>query len=435
MSNSHTPAKITLLAYNVGFGDCLLLRFHYHDGPRHVLIDFGTTSKPARAGKNYMTKIAESVREECGGKLDALVATHRHADHISGFSVEDGPGEIIAACHPGLVVRPWTEDPDAASDATGPTAAFLGAATGLRDEALMRGRQFVGRLNDAGRFSAAIAAAARAGRPARTGLRAELAFLAAVNSLPNQSAVDNLNQMAQAADNPPRYVYYGADSGLEQVLPGVKIRVLGPPTVDQTPSIRRPAEEDHEFWLLARLAEEYFSATAGAEAAPAGMADRLPPYARWLKRRLESLHLRELLEIVRQLDDVLNNTSVILLFEVGPAKLLFSGDAQIENWRYALEQPGVLDTLRDVALYKVGHHGSRNATPKTLWNVFARKAESGDDRLITVLSTKHGKHGEENEGTEVPRQTLVEALERYSRCYSTERLKLQQLYEKIEIGL
>jgi hypothetical protein len=33
----------------------------------------------------------------------------------------------------------------------------------------------------------------------------------------------------------------------------------------------------------------------------------------------------------------MNNTSVILFFEVGSKKLLFPGDAQIENWSYALE--------------------------------------------------------------------------------------------------
>ena len=43
-----------------------------------------------------------------------------------------------------------------------------------------------------------------------------------------------------------------------------------------------------------------------------------------------------MLGIVRTLDQAMNNTSVILLFEVGNKKLLFPGDAQIENWSYAL---------------------------------------------------------------------------------------------------
>ena len=40
---------------------------------------------------------------------------------------------------------------------------------------------------------------------------------------------------------------------------------------------------------------------------------------------------------MRTLDDQMNNTSLILLFEVFGKKLLFPGDAQIENWSYALQ--------------------------------------------------------------------------------------------------
>ena len=38
------PVSATLFAYQVGFGDCFLLRFTYADDTRrHILIDFGTT--------------------------------------------------------------------------------------------------------------------------------------------------------------------------------------------------------------------------------------------------------------------------------------------------------------------------------------------------------------------------------------------------------
>ena len=58
---------------------------------------------------------------------------------------------------------------------------------------------------------------------------------------------------------------------------------------------------------------------------------------RWFTKRLNTIRGDELLEIVRALDQAMNNTSLILLFEVGAKKLLFSGDAQIENWLYALK--------------------------------------------------------------------------------------------------
>jgi hypothetical protein len=76
-----------------------------------------------------------------------------------------------------------------------------------------------------------------------------------------------------------------------------------------------------------------------------------------------------------------------------------------------------------VNLYKVGHHGSLNATPKTLWKLFDHKGEKGaKDRLETLCSTKSGKHGSFRSGTEVPRALLVEQLEAESDFSSTERL-------------
>jgi len=46
----------------------------------------------------------------------------------------------------------------------------------------------------------------------------------------------------------------------------------------------------------------------------------------------------QLLEIVRVLDDQMNNTSLILLMEVGGLSMLFPGDAQIENWQFTLDK-------------------------------------------------------------------------------------------------
>jgi hypothetical protein len=416
------PTKVTLLAYHVGFGDCFLVRFHYPDRCRHVLIDFGTTSRPAKAPENQMERIANSICQECEGKLDALVATHRHSDHISGFATDDGPGSIIAACKPDLVVQSWTEDPNAAPKATGPTAAFLGGMPGLGGKELQSGRGFVGRLDDACRFAEDVRNQAREEQH-RGSLRSqnELMFLGEVG-LKNASAVQNLVKMGSNRPYAPRYVYCGADSGFDDsLLPGVKVSVLGPPTLDQSQTIRSQADENpDEFWMLAQAAPD--ARVAAETGGPFGAAAQVPAYARWLKEGLDSLGARELVAFVRQLDGVLNNTSVILLFEVGPVKLLFPGDAQIENWSYALQQPGVKEVLEDVSLYKVGHHGSRNATPKTLWQGFKRRSplEGDPNRLMTVLSTKGGKHGSPADNTEVPRVPLVTALKAESRLVSTE---------------
>ena len=92
------PKRFTLRAYRVGFGDCFLLTFHYDAEDRHVLIDFGSMALPKGVKSGYMTRVAEQIKKDCDGKLTVLAASHRHWDHIAGFSPDDdgkGPGDVI----------------------------------------------------------------------------------------------------------------------------------------------------------------------------------------------------------------------------------------------------------------------------------------------------------------------------------------------------
>jgi glyoxylase-like metal-dependent hydrolase (beta-lactamase superfamily II) len=88
------PSKVVLRSYQVGFGDCFLLSLVYGDGDnRHVLIDFGTTELPkGLKPSEHMPKVAKQIEQDCGGALTAVVATHRHADHISGFGTDGKTG-------------------------------------------------------------------------------------------------------------------------------------------------------------------------------------------------------------------------------------------------------------------------------------------------------------------------------------------------------
>jgi hypothetical protein len=77
-----------------------------------------------------------------------------------------------------------------------------------------------------------------------------------------------------------------------------------------------------------------------------------------------------------QLDSHSNNTSLALAFELSPSGrvLLFPGDAQVGNWMSwfgrewrvkdgsATRKLTAEDLLARTVLYKVGHHGSHNAT-------------------------------------------------------------------------
>lgn len=421
----NAPTQVTVRTYDVGFGDCLLLTFHYAARDRHLLIDFGTMRLPEgkTVASGYIDRIAQQIKSDCGGKLDLVVATHRHQDHISGFSRKNGrgPGEVIRNLKPSLVIQPWTEDPRAAADATSPALRTLHLRT-LTGMQAMAGHAVQMARNLGGPLA-----------PAR-----ERIMAIGMDNIKNEDAVRNLQTMA-----PNRYVHYGMPLDLSAILPGVKTTVLGPPTVAQTQSILRQRQEDpDEFWHLNAAFWLRQLRTAGRHGLkakplfPKKYQARLPWAARWFRTFAMRERAESLLSIVRTVDNAMNNTSVILLFEVNGKRLLFPGDAQFENWMYALGKAEVRKILKGVDLYKVGHHGSLNATPKTLWNGFAKKSRRMKaGRLLTFLSTLPGVHGAEENRTEVPRNTLVNALKKNSVLVSTAAYRPGELVRAVTIPL
>lgn len=425
VSRKNTPFSVTIRMYNVGFGDCFLLTFTYAKQERYVLIDYGSTAAPKNARAKYMVEIARDIEERCKGQLDILVETHRHRDHISGFTTEgEATGKIIASLQPHHIVQPWTEDPEAKPNAM--TATTLTQKDGRPNEKELTSH-FLGSLEDMHRVADHIDQITR-NKTLYAGSQTlnQLAFLGQ-NNLKNLSAVKNLINMGKKGQTH----YVNAGMTLNALLPGVKITVLGPPTLKQTETIRIQRSKDPDdfwqfrsFWASQRL-------TANAMARPGWRGPRQsvggrlntahPPNMRWFIEQSRKAYADQTLEIVRDLDSVMNNTSVILLFEIGNRKLLFPGDAQIENWAYALKNKKWCDLLKDVNLYKVGHHGSLNATPKSLWKLFRHKGgDDTHDRLGTMCSTKSGKHGSSKSATEVPRTVLVRELKTNSDFTCTE---------------
>jgi hypothetical protein len=427
------PTKIEVRSYQVGFGDCFLLSFIYTaSDKRHVLIDFGTTGLPkGKKPSTHMLKLARQIAVDCGGKLTAVVATHRHADHISGFGTDGKTGksgEVIRGLKPKLVVQPWTEDPRAAKNAKHATTDSLRSAKG-----------FVAGLAAMHAIADAVLTLTKH-PPAWMGvqLAKELRFLG-MDNIANRSAIENLIAMGKARGAKAAWVRHGSNSGLGRLLPGVKVHVLGPPSLEQSEKIRKQRSRDaDQFWhLLAGPPSLRARAPLAAGLRGGKRSKNTPPEARWFRDRLQRLRGVQVLEIVRSLDDQMNNTSVILLFEVGRKKLLFPGDAQIENWSYALEDaPDHKKThalLANVDFYKVGHHGSLNATPKKLlWEGFKKRGAS--KHLKTMLSTLPGKHGKVRNDTEVPRRPLLKALEAESDLSNTHDLKSGEISIKVDIA-
>jgi hypothetical protein len=403
---SASPSRIDFRAYNVGFGDCLLLSFTYAaaiDGrtERHVLIDFGS-NKAARGGPS-LRDVATMIEADTHGKLDVVVLTHRHRDHLSGFDPAIG-GTTIAGLKPDAVVRPWTETPDAA-----PAAGPGGGGQGLAGPPSARSanqQRLLDILDSGGRFARELTMVPFAGRLSVA--ESALSGMAAMQ-LGNDRAIAALNDLA--ASGQAHYLRFG-DPLVLDMLPGVSVSVLGPPDPDTWPAILKQAAQSTEYWLGAGSADP-----AALEAAASGKPIEIaggdagllaPGPGRWLIDRLDDHLVRSAERLVHQLDGVLNNTSLVLLVEAAGHRILLPGDAEIENWGYALTAaPGhqaIADSLRGVELWKVGHHGSRNATPKL--SLFPLLDHAPPAR-VAVMSTLVGFYDKTNP---VPSQALLDAL-------------------------
>jgi hypothetical protein len=179
---------------------------------------------------------------------------------------------------------------------------------------------------------------------------------------------------------------------------GVRAYVLGPPRDRKRIRQSDPSRRAPEVYSLAgdMGAERGFVAaverTAGDESDDAGRrpfdashalsdADAaklklfndhyLSERERW--RQIEHDWLGAAGRLALRLDSDTNNTSLVLAFELfdGGPVLLFPGDAQVGNWmswadlRWQGGETGEVtaaDLLTRTVLYKVGHHGSHNAT-------------------------------------------------------------------------
>lgn len=84
--------SVSVRMYAHGFGDCFLLTFLSKEQPIYrMLIDCGMlTGDPDR-----LRQVIDHIKTECGGKLNLVVQTHQHKDHISGFNLRDKSKKLL----------------------------------------------------------------------------------------------------------------------------------------------------------------------------------------------------------------------------------------------------------------------------------------------------------------------------------------------------
>ncbi|MGE0726247.1 MAG: hypothetical protein AB7O45_17875, partial [Alphaproteobacteria bacterium] len=106
MADGH---RVRVRMYRQGLGDCFLVTLPRDDKPPfRMLIDCGLFLG-SRNQDETMRKVVADVAADCGGKLDLLVATHEHWDHLSGFVQAQAE---FTAIEVGETWLGWTENRD-----------------------------------------------------------------------------------------------------------------------------------------------------------------------------------------------------------------------------------------------------------------------------------------------------------------------------------
>jgi beta-lactamase superfamily II metal-dependent hydrolase len=330
--------------HNVGFGDAFLLFIPTSKGEKTMLVDCGVHPSGVRnAMSKIVPEIINSVTKNGKARIDIVVATHRHADHISGFAVKKWQDVEV-----GEVWLPWTEE---------------------------RGNPAADKIRKAQHRLASALAAKFADDP-------RIGFLA-LNSLSNKDAEDMLLGGFQG-DPEVRYlpaVERSKRTFRTPLLPGVKVHALGPTHDAELIATLDPPKGKHFLRGTRAAADE----DEDDPATPADAEDELPPplfprfeltpaeYRRHHSKLAESLTdaaiLRERaatdwLGAAASLEDAINGTSLVLVLEIGNLCVLLAGDAEWGTWSEVLEDEQWRDLLARTSLYKVSHHGSFNGTPK-----------------------------------------------------------------------
>lgn len=380
-------ARASVRVYSQGLGDCILVRVKRKDEDDFkLLIDCGVVLGTEGAIQK-MTEVVENVVHDTDGKIDVLAITHEHWDHLSGINQAADSFKKLSV---GSVWVAWTEDPN--------------------DELATQLKKELGKAEEA--LAACASAFHAAGDGATVDMLSDIALApmgaAVAANTSTRAAFDKAKAMA--APQPPR-MWKPTDAPFEIPEANARVYVLGPPYDPKLIRKINPSTSNPETYGLAAdgcavlpfgviaalgLSADDDSLAPFHQRVTIPLSDRQDlssleeqdPKGRIRKffeeryygsddwRRIDGDWLGPAADLALALQSYTNNTSLVLALELGDIGkgdvLLFAADAQVGNWeswqdwQWPKDAPRVTgpDLLKRTVFYKVGHHGSHNATLK-----------------------------------------------------------------------
>jgi hypothetical protein len=364
--------RIKVRMYRQGLGDCFLLTIPRKNGkPFYAVIDCGVILGTKDAGA-IMNEVVEHIVTTTGGHVDLVAATHEHWDHISGFGQAKEIWTDKSRLTIGEVWLSWAEDKN---------NALAQKLRGERRALKMALSAAASRMHLAGDSTAA----------------ADVGNLLSWFGAAGTTA-DALEVVKDLSEN----IRYCAPQDNPVQIPNtdVKVYVLGPPPNEKMIKKYNPSKREPETYGMDAM-NHYLSALQPTLSdtdletpfderfqIPLHVAQQMPFFQQryWGEvvdgeekdqewRRIDGSWLDSSSSLALQLDSATNNTCLVLAFELADGDvLLFAADAQVGNWlswqdlKWQVNGTAVSgpDLLRRTIFYKVGHHGSHNATLREL---------------------------------------------------------------------
>jgi hypothetical protein len=467
--------------YRVGFGDFFLVTVPTSSGNQFILIDCGVFKGTSGTGDigSIVSAVEDMYKTTKNGHLALVIMTHRHADHIAGFSKAD-----FSKFSASMVWMPYWEQFNA--DKSKKSSAKSFAATGNQNLAPdgsqdMAAAPTSDQEDENEAFNLQLDIQSLASNlamqfGARTDPEAEeaLAQLGNATGIEDFSAAATGKKTGGGGGNAAalrvlkdhlgkdgknvRYYSAGDEPELPPELKGLKATILGP-----------PPKKAKAFLALTDLKKgvgQYLDSMTEGDAGPQAIqpfnkewtadlaTDYKPKDLRGFdidydaaKKAVEDSRPDMLAAAAAKIETFLNNQSLVVLFEFGGKKLLFAGDAQAGNWEYWLfkmsepikdpTKAGDIveeskELLQTIDFYKVGHHGSTNATPiQMVEAAIARPA--GSKGFVSMCSTEDDVYGNKTKGTEVPRTLLMDALHKDSCLVRSDAIPISITNPKLSV--
>jgi len=377
--------QILIRVYNVGLGDCIYVRVPDGDESRHILIDCGTSSRGELLERAVKDLEQNYLPQDGRGRprLDLLVVTHNHEDHLSGFGLS--------------AVSNWFQNISIGD-------IWLSASMDRNHP--QAGKTF--RLLEFADRSTNSLSAISLGAAFDAMAQDLLSARGKGDTEANAKALTMLSETlaGQLPGKKPLYVHDGLENGRSPKIfseTGTRLHVLAP-------------AYDIDGTYLGKLGEafaafEQFQGQVGSQSGkdPKAAVDLIENFRNPknrpanistgdFQRLRERLIYQALAFVIKGCGELANNTSVVLLLEWRQQRLLFGGDAQCKtgrkdifvtdatngSWNAMWERHmHLLD--RPLDFLKVGHHGSHNATP---WS--ADDAQDPVNRILDSLIPPSG---------------------------------------------